>query len=176
MAENPHLTLKPALVEATRKGPVQDWIERIAAIAASAGLPLERIQWQGSPINVASEVVEAARRHGILDTLKQAIEDCKPSDAAAVVKDDNPLLDLSPDEFFTKKRFVELGVAPYVADRAFRGAREMVRNAKSMREFLAERGDRYALRKFPPPNCGRKSLDAIILAITLAGLPFKDSE
>jgi len=73
MSQNAHAVLRCALVEVTRKGRVQDWVERIAAVATIAGLRLESIQWQGSPEKVASNVVETAGRLSMLDLLEHAI-------------------------------------------------------------------------------------------------------
>ena len=51
------IALKEALLAKTRKGRVQDWIERIAAIAETAYFDTAQISWQGSPLLVASNVV-----------------------------------------------------------------------------------------------------------------------
>jgi hypothetical protein len=89
---------------------------------------------------------------------------------------DYPLLDMSVEDFFTKRRFIDLGIPSNVADRAYRGAWGIARvygTLASMREFLSECSDRATLERRRPGNCGEKSLDAIVLAIVSAGLPFK---
>lgn len=62
------------IVKATQNGPVWEWVERIAAIARDAGLKLEDINWQGSPALVALRVIESARKHGLTDKLKAAVD------------------------------------------------------------------------------------------------------
>jgi hypothetical protein len=52
------------LIEVTRKGPVTQWIERMAVVAGNLGLRLENINWNGSPAMVAQEVVVQARLWG----------------------------------------------------------------------------------------------------------------
>lgn len=62
------------IIEATRGGPTQDWVERIADIAHRAQLPLEKICWQGSPYSVATNVVTFAVCDGEFYGLKKTLE------------------------------------------------------------------------------------------------------
>ena len=68
------IALKEALLAKTRKGRVQDWIERIAAIAETAYFDTAQISWQGSPLLVASNAVEFAIRRNSTESLQQAIK------------------------------------------------------------------------------------------------------
>lgn len=44
------------LVQATRKGPIVEWVERISAIAESLGVALWNINWNQTPKLVAHDV------------------------------------------------------------------------------------------------------------------------
>jgi len=65
--------LMTRLTVATAKGPVVEWVQRIANIASSAGLNLSSIGWNQAPINVAFEVVDSANRAGKVEQLEAAI-------------------------------------------------------------------------------------------------------
>jgi len=71
---------KAALVnemcQVTQDGPVQQWVERIAAIAKEINLPLHRICWQGSPQIVAFHIIQyaAAWSDNGLSALSEAIK------------------------------------------------------------------------------------------------------
>jgi predicted DsbA family dithiol-disulfide isomerase len=73
MAREEQNKLHELLVETTKEGRVGDWNERIANIAAYAGLTLSRIDWEGSPHMVAHRVVDYADRQGMLDALRRKL-------------------------------------------------------------------------------------------------------
>lgn len=58
---NHELTHK--ILELTREGRVSDWAERISLLASKAGLQLEQINWNSSPLVIASHVVQNARSY-----------------------------------------------------------------------------------------------------------------
>ena len=67
--------LRLSLVQLTSEGPANEWVDRIENIAREAGLPLEKICWQGTPEHVASGVVDFASSSGHTAALKRAIEE-----------------------------------------------------------------------------------------------------
>lgn len=71
--DNPYSLYRPQIIDATAKGRVTDWVERIAEIALSTGLDRSRIDWSGSPDVVAHNVIDAAKRAAKLPALEQAI-------------------------------------------------------------------------------------------------------
>jgi len=71
---NERIELRKRLVEITREGRVQDWNERIAIIAEEAGVKMESINWNGSPINIASEVVSFFYAREKVDKLKAVLD------------------------------------------------------------------------------------------------------
>lgn len=48
----------------TKDGPATQWNDRIAAVARDAGLPLQNIDWIGSPASVAQRVARYAENYG----------------------------------------------------------------------------------------------------------------
>ena len=61
------------IIRTTKEGPVRDWTERIANIARRAHFPLEKINWQGSPESVATNVVAFAVYAGEFNNLKRIL-------------------------------------------------------------------------------------------------------
>lgn len=51
------------IIDATREGPVSQWVDRIGEVARKAGLELSVICWQGDPSGVAFSVYQEAERH-----------------------------------------------------------------------------------------------------------------
>jgi len=45
------------LLKHTESGPVTEWIERLAKVARNLGLPLYNIDWNGSPKQVANNLI-----------------------------------------------------------------------------------------------------------------------
>ena len=66
--------LMQALVKKTEEGGVQEWVERIAAVARRAGAPMDQVSWQGSPSTVAFNVVETSVRYRFAEKLKAEVE------------------------------------------------------------------------------------------------------
>lgn len=75
MPEQSSKELRSTLLEKTRKGRVQDWVERISVIAVSAGCRPEQISWQGSPETVAHHVCSYLEAYGHLDRLRRVLEE-----------------------------------------------------------------------------------------------------
>jgi hypothetical protein len=61
------------LIDATREGPVESWLSRMAVYVAAAGLRTECVGWVGSPEVVAGNVVGLAQRHGLTAALAKAL-------------------------------------------------------------------------------------------------------
>lgn len=51
------------ILDLTRDGPLCEWVERIGQIASKAGLPLEQINWNNSPMIVSWEVIQNAKSY-----------------------------------------------------------------------------------------------------------------
>ena len=58
-------SLEERLLDVTREGSITGWTERIAQLAAGAGIPIEMVRWNGSPYSVAADVVITARSRSI---------------------------------------------------------------------------------------------------------------
>jgi hypothetical protein len=52
------------ILNETKDGPATQWNDRIANIAIAAGLPLQNIDWIGSPASVAQRVARYAENYG----------------------------------------------------------------------------------------------------------------
>ena len=57
------------IVDITKDGPITGWTERIAQLCKRIGLPVERIDWAGSPIQVALHVVQVSESCGYMGIL-----------------------------------------------------------------------------------------------------------
>jgi len=62
-----------ALIEKTRKGRVQDWIERMSEIVTAAGLDTSQINWQGAPKGVALGIAMYVHGRGQTDETRLII-------------------------------------------------------------------------------------------------------
>ncbi len=49
----------------TEKGPVAEWVERIADIARETDLQMDNICWQGSPAHIACNIIQNAESSGM---------------------------------------------------------------------------------------------------------------
>jgi hypothetical protein len=67
--------LRQKILEKTRSGPLNEWVDRIGNLADNAGLKIEMINWNGSPLLVAHEVIKQANAHDVLDKLIQLTEE-----------------------------------------------------------------------------------------------------
>jgi len=68
------LAFAKEIVNATRNGPVQEWVERIASVVRDSGLPPEDFQWQLAPEHLAVSIVDIAQRCGMDGKLRVALE------------------------------------------------------------------------------------------------------
>ena len=59
------------IIECTREGDAAKWNDRIAGVADAACIPLELIDWAGSPRDVASRVFDYARKNDTLPLLAE---------------------------------------------------------------------------------------------------------
>lgn len=63
------------LLKKTESGPVTEWVERLAAVARRAELPLCNIEWYGSPKQVAHSIAGYSfRYYGCHSRLLELIE------------------------------------------------------------------------------------------------------
>ncbi len=70
------MALVDQLVQCTSNGPVTQWGDRIGEIARKTGVPLERINWYQSPLNIAHEVYSLCVRYSGSETkLKRAVNE-----------------------------------------------------------------------------------------------------
>lgn len=69
------LDLRERFLDATRKGRLQDWNERIGEVAIKAGVKPEGINWGQSPDLVAFEVIKYMNMREDVETLIGAIAD-----------------------------------------------------------------------------------------------------
>ena len=69
------IEISQRILEETRKGRVQDWLERIAEVARLSNVKLESISWSRAPEHVAIDLVETSKRiSGSFDNIKKGIE------------------------------------------------------------------------------------------------------
>jgi predicted DsbA family dithiol-disulfide isomerase len=52
------------LLKATKSGPATQWNDRLAKIAEQAELPLQNINWIGSPASIAQRIAKYANDYG----------------------------------------------------------------------------------------------------------------
>jgi len=57
------------VIQVTSEGKASEWNDRIASLAADSRIPLELINWVGSPRNVSREVVMYAKKNCTLSIL-----------------------------------------------------------------------------------------------------------
>lgn len=65
--------LRERLIEATREGPVETWLSRMADVAGAAGIDAAEINWNNAPAYVAFEIIEWARSHDKIMALAFAL-------------------------------------------------------------------------------------------------------
>lgn len=63
------------IIEATREGDAARWNDRIAGVADAACVPLDLIDWVGSPRIVAQRVFSYAMKNNTLDSLAETVTD-----------------------------------------------------------------------------------------------------
>lgn len=62
------------ILRGTEEGPITQWTERMAQVAKKIGLPVQHINWNGTPSTVAGLIAEYANDCGYLAALFAELE------------------------------------------------------------------------------------------------------